>query len=190
MQDKLWKTFNITKLRNRFSQKILYVNSLCTSQLVIWHPPDLQVEASLIKKVPAVTWMSLPEFCAMMNATLLVPGCIRMKPHSLCSGFLVSAWKALNLSNTVTARNQLKSVNKDYKKELGTFLLGDWHRDTTVNLKLLIGFSFTEVEVDNKYTYTVFPSLSFIHFINLILNCNFSADDCLVSFCLHCFHSK
>lgn len=33
----------------------------------------------------------------MINATLLVPGCMRMKPHSLCSGLLVSAWKALNL---------------------------------------------------------------------------------------------
>lgn len=43
----------------------------------------------------------------MINATLLVPGCIRMKPHSLCSGLLVSAWKALNLWGTTT--NQIKS---------------------------------------------------------------------------------
>ncbi len=181
-------------LYNQVKKQVFPENPLCKQPL---HIPASHLTSSRFtgrslfnKKVPAVTWMSLPEFCAMINATLLVPGCIRMKPHSLCSGFLVSAWKALNLSNTVTARNQLKSVNKDYKKELGTFLLGDWHRDTTVNLKLLIGFSFTEVEVDNKYTYTVFPSLSFIHFINLTLNCNFSTDDCLVSFCLHCFHSK
>ncbi len=38
-----------------------------------------------------------PEFCAMMKATLLVPGWILMNPHSLWRGFLLSAWNALNL---------------------------------------------------------------------------------------------
>lgn len=42
----------------------------------------------------------------MINATLLVPGCIRMKPHSLCNGLLVSAWKALNLWGNHNKSNQ------------------------------------------------------------------------------------
>lgn len=51
-----------------------------------------------------------------MNATLLVPGCIRMKPHSLCIGFLVSAWKALNLC----------SKSAELANESKPFLLLDW----------------------------------------------------------------
>lgn len=48
----------------------------------------------------------LPEFCAMMKATLFVPGWIRIKPHSLWRGLLDSAWNALNLNKTV--RNELE----------------------------------------------------------------------------------
>lgn len=36
-------------------------------------------------------------FWALTKATLLVSGSSRMKPHSLCMGFRVSGWKALNL---------------------------------------------------------------------------------------------
>lgn len=39
-------------------------------------------------------------FCALTKATLLVSGSRRMKPHSLCIGFRVSGWKALNLEGT------------------------------------------------------------------------------------------
>ena len=36
--------------------------------------------------------LNLPKLCALMKAILLVPGLIRMKPISLCSGFFVSAF--------------------------------------------------------------------------------------------------
>lgn len=49
-----------------------------------------------------------PEFCAMMKATLLVPGCIRMKPLSRCRGFLVSALKALNMKLMIGCPTWLK----------------------------------------------------------------------------------
>lgn len=39
----------------------------------------------------------LPVFWALTKATLLVSGSSRMKPHSLCMGFRVSGWNALNL---------------------------------------------------------------------------------------------
>lgn len=39
----------------------------------------------------------VPVFWALTKATLLVSGSSRMKPHSLCMGFRVSGWKALNL---------------------------------------------------------------------------------------------
>lgn len=42
-------------------------------------------------------WQEVPVFWALTKATLLVSGSSRMKPHSLCMGFRVSGWKALNL---------------------------------------------------------------------------------------------
>lgn len=59
-----------------------------------------QIKDSRVRK-----FWALPEFCAMMKATLLVPGCIRIKPHSLWRGLLDSALKALNLWNKIRAES-------------------------------------------------------------------------------------
>lgn len=65
----------------------------------------------------------------MINATLLVPGCIRMKPHSRCSGLLLSAWKALNLSGNHNKSNQWSWIINELSQNVfayALFLMCGW----------------------------------------------------------------
>lgn len=90
--------------------------------LLLWQPCQIAEHCS--------SQTRLPEFCAMINATLLVPGCIRMKPHSRCSGLLLSAWKALNLSGSHNKSNQWSWIINELSQNVLDYTLflmcGQW----------------------------------------------------------------